>query len=345
MRKKRVIICMRYANPPAGGAEKSMLELSRILNNLGHKVNIISLGYKEEISKFNGVTIRSRFFRPLIKSKDIIAREKEKYERLLREKTKIEEMIKEFSPDIILTQHEISFVISKIKETTNPDWEYLYFIHGREYLNESGKKKINKVIENSKGVIFPSQYLKEIYKKQYSSDKFQVIHPFIDLTNFINLKSAGKSILHIKATEEKGIETTLNLAEKLPNESFIVVGKCESKEILEKMENKKNMKYLGKIDDMSKIYKKCKVLLVPTIKPETFSISSIEAQAAGCAVLTTKRGGMIINNSSVMKKKSDLEEWKRKIKNSNQRISKKKIEALNSLSQYKKLKTLIDKYT
>lgn len=358
---------MRYANPPAGGAERSMLNLAKILMREGHSIKIISLGYKNKNSFFEGVPITEINFRPKIIEGPIAFREIDKFIKLNILELGLEEKITDFSPELVFVQHEMSFFLQKLKMEKKLKAPLILFIHGFEYINmhlkpyllptkenlieEAAKKILGKYTESLIRdlikyvdlIIFPSKYLEKIYKSKFNIKNSEVIYPFIQINKFLKLRKNNKRkyILHIKPTIQKGIEITLFLAKKFKHKKFVIIGKIENPKILQQAKSLHNVKILGYQKNMAKIYRKTQLLLIPTLQPETFSISSIEAQCSGCNVLATGVGGVNAPFKALIRDNKNINKWEKYFIKRGSKLPIKNLKKFDCTLQYKNLKNLI----
>ncbi len=351
----KILICMRYAFPPAGGAEKALLKLSSLMKKEGHDITIFSLGYENKTFFYNGIKIREFDFRNKIRAKIVSLREIEKYFRLLRF-NKLKDQILKSNPDLIITQHEISHLVSYLKKKKIIDCEYVFFIHGFEYLDRDFSKNIKlkiykfilgkftklilkNTIHSAKAVILPSNFVKKFYCRRFKK-KFHIIAPFPNLDFAKRKGSNRKYILHIKPTLEKGINVTLKLAKILKKEQFLIVGRLSSLSIKKEIDSLNNVRYMGFRKDMKSIYDRSKILIIPS-DFETFSLSAVEAQSRGCNVIVTSNGGIPAPNYSKIKDLSDYNAWIRKINSGGRKLNQKELKRLDSKLQYAKFKSLI----
>ncbi len=346
-----ILIGMRYANPPAGGAEKSLLILSKMLKSEGHNVKILSLGYENKKSSISNIPLEEISFRNKIKKKSLVLKEVEKYKLLEKNDFMIIKKVQEFNPDLIITQHEISFLFEMHSKNLPP---IVLFIHGMEFFPKLRNRlsnqsllekfysiiygrflehKLKRIIKCSSHVFFPSKFLKEKYSK-YFKGNFCILPPFTELEQNHFKNKTRKYILHIKPTKVKGIKQTLDIARNMPKENFLICGKN-----LENLKfNLPNVKYIGHKKNMNSIYDKSKILLIPTTQPETFSISSVEAQWRGCNVLALKEGGIPAPKESFLKT-NNINRWINAIKKGGFKLNKKellKYNSFKSLNTFKK---------
>ncbi len=361
----RILICMRYADYNAGGAEKSMLTLAKMLKKEGHKVRIISLGYKDRKINYRGIPLTEIKFRPYIVNKINSLKEIEKFIKVNNLHLGIEEEINSFSPNIIFTQHEISFLIANMKIKNKLRAPFYLFIHGFEYLRQrknihswetdplekNARKFLGEVteemlvelIKSSKGIFFPSSYLMNLYLSLGDKEKFHVINPFVEINELFknkNTKNKRDFILHVNPSKNKGIEITLSLAEKLKDEKFLIVGNKPERKILEKINSLDNVYYREYKENMSEIYKISRILIIPSIQPETYSLTSIEAQSAGCDIIASKNGGINAPDKAFVRDVKSINEWLNTIKKGGARFSMKQLQKFDARNQLKKLKKI-----
>jgi len=353
--KMKISILMRYANPPAGGAENSLLTLAKLLSK-AHDIQLISLGYKNQETFYQSIPIKEIRFRDMVYDGPLTIREMHK-KKIINSKIadKVIPLISNHSPDIIISQHEAAFIVPMYKKYSNKIFRWIHMINGLEYTKfqeptsslDYFLRKIFgryletltiKIIREADRVIFPSEYLMNKYPKKYAS-KYDIVSPFISLKRFlaVNNNSKGK-ILHIKGTKSKGIEITLELAKKFPKEKFIICGKIEEK-YLKKISELFNVQLTG-YSPMESIYEQSKLLLVPTLNGETFSISAVEAQAAGLNVLINK-GGIPAPKDSFVNSIS-LSKWNNALKGGGNRLQRTQLKRYDCNYQYKKFIKIIE---
>ncbi len=362
----KILICMRYANHDSGGAEKSMLTLSKMLKEDGHEIKIISLGYKNKKTTYENMPLREIKFRPYIINEIISIKEIEKFVKITALNLGIENEIKEFSPDIIFTQHEISFFIMNLKIQKKIKCPYYLFIHGFEYmrptqrvhyweqntknkisreiLGEATENLLKKLIKNSQGVFFPSRYLMNLYQHLKANSSYYMIHPFIKIDNFLipTNKKKRKFILHINPSINKGIEITLDIARKLRKEKFLIVGNKPNQKVLNEINKLNNVYYKKYQRDIRKTYRIAKVLIIPSIQPETYSLTSIEAQVNGCNLVASKNGGINAPNESFVKNIRNIDEWIKVIKIGGAKLKTSELKKFDARNQLKKLNKIVD---
>lgn len=171
--------------------------------------------------------------------------------------------------------------------------------------------------------------------------KYVIISPFIELNRFFKKeKKLGKKVLHIKGTNSKGIAITLALAKEFPNEEFLICGKLDRR-YLKQIKILKNVSYIGYKSDIREVYKMSKLLLIPTINRETFSISSVEAQSMGLNILVNKGGIPAPKKTYVNSTK--ISDWIQRFKEGGDRLKGIRLKSFDAQNQYKKFEKLIER--
>ena len=77
----------------------------------------------------------------------------------------------------------------------------------------------------------------------------------------------------------------------MPDHDFLIVGGVD-KIWVDKFKSQKNVRYVPWTDSMKNIYKKTKLLLVPSTWPEPFGRVVLEAEINGVPVISSRVGGL-----------------------------------------------------
>ena len=148
---------------------------------------------------------------------------------------------------------------------------------------------------------------------KYSKIKNYVFYPGFQSVQ--PLKKTGLALTFINPVQEKGSDFILSLAQKLPQQKFICVeGWYKNKDFCLKMG--KNIQYFPPQTDMTTIWKKTKILLVPSIVPEAFGRVIVEAHMYGIPVIAHNIGGIpeAMNGASILKQELNIQDWISSIK-------------------------------
>jgi glycosyltransferase involved in cell wall biosynthesis len=95
----------------------------------------------------------------------------------------------------------------------------------------------------------------------------------------------------------KGVDIFLEVARRLPDERFLLVESWPlSAEALAELRKKlaplPNVEFWRRVPDAEAIYRRTRMLLIPSVWAEAFGRVAIEAQSCGIPVIASRRGGL-----------------------------------------------------
>lgn len=209
--------------------------------------------------------------------------------------------------DILVISRYICFFIEheiKAKKTyiwvhdtvLQPYWSGLRLTKEAKYL----LKNCSKI----DGYVTLTKWHKEVFKKHYDipEDKIHIIGNGLDLSLFSqDIKRVKRRFIYTSCPK-RGLDLLLKLfpfirREFSDAELYIYRGKESfSEEQLEEIKKLEYVHYEGKgleHKDVIVEFQKADVWLYPTNFPETFCISALEAQMAGCICVVTKYAGLV----------------------------------------------------
>lgn len=296
----KIAVFVRRMDSP-GGAEQSMQTLEKHLSQ-EHEVKLFSLINEESLGS-------KAFNLPRPRQLKILGG-------FLESKNK-RKQLEDFNPDLILAQHELAYLGAKY--TQENDAELFYFLRDYENLYDNrfyGRYKVDavfnyafsfiaerytkQILENSSKIISNSGYVGERYENYFGIDT-ETVYPFVDPEEY-RVEETGEKILHVNPKEEKGIELTLEVAEKMPEKEFIVAGTTKKEKVKQRMQELENVEHLGYVEDMKEVYSQTKMVLMPSKWEEPFGRIPIEAGASGIPTIATQKGGLpeSVGNSELL---------------------------------------------
>ena len=172
-----------------------------------------------------------------------------------------------------------------------------------------------KAVKKAKVVIANSKYIKDELFKKFGIDA-EVVYPII---NIKELKSQEipkienrKYVTSIGSEVIKGSKIVENIAKIMPDYNFMIVGRSFKNPIV-----KDNVLYQPWSQDIMDIYKKTRILLIPSVCNEAFGRTAVEALSLGIPVLGTNRGGIkeVLPPDNMLEDIENISLWKNKILN------------------------------
>lgn len=314
-KKKVLLVGNRFANKR--GAEYSLLELRKVLEQeTDYQIKVFTL----EQENYGPEAEWHRTFKyPIDKTEKLPLTEEMKktwsvYSPILCEELYSE--IQKYQPDVVLAQN--SSALPAVRACKEEGIDVGVWVHDYRFLSESyheGRfytKPFNYIasklaerfrhepIIKSDFILFNSKHTKERCTGYFKSElgisideKSEILYPVLDTQDFkLSKSSKGDKILHVNPVYNKGIETTLKVAEKLPDKNFIVTGSEGPQKIMEKIEDAENIEYKGYVGDIKDIYQETKIVLMPSKWEEPFGRVPVEAGINGIPTIAPARGGL-----------------------------------------------------
>ncbi len=224
-----------------------------------------------------------------------------------RLRNKTTERISKIDPDIIFAQRRTGEIALQYARKNNTkvvlllhDFELLYdpkFTHSgnnpvskilNTVLRPANRYFADRVLDRVDKIIFNSNFTAEKYDRD---EKSEVIYPFIDTENY-KVEETGEKILHVNPIDIKGIDITLEVAEKMKKKEFLIVGSAD-KETEEQLSELENVEFKGYLEDMREAYRESKIVIIPSTEMETFGRIPVEAGISGIPSVASGNGGLI----------------------------------------------------
>jgi len=326
------ILFSGYLLPPAtGGGNISALTLLKRLAQK-HEVTVLGVAFTSSGQKklVNGIKLyewrpsyllRKRFLPHYLRS-------------LLRDITAgrvIDRLSEKLNPDLVIVEPP-----TMIKLPRGPGAKSLFFVRHFSFRPITCYLSWRRRVYNEPFAIIQSYRNRAILRgadlvlanSKFMADALgqvgieaKVIYPFIDLSSYKVPEASREFILFINPRYLKGVDIVLQIARRLPNQKFLIVGEITQSLKREIRHYKlENVELLGWCDDMREVYGKARIVLVPSVWEEPFGRIPIEAGINGIPTIASNRGGLpesVGEGGILIKDIWNIEEWVRAIERLN----------------------------
>ena len=185
---------------------------------------------------------------------------------------------------------------------------------------------VSSILNNSTAVIPVSNYTKREALSFSTPKKIETIYNGINIENFNKIRGIEKENIVITVASDignqyykKGLGTFVEIARKMLNTKFFLIGKCDrSHEFVKKiLKNKpKNLTVLDFVDQdvLIKLYSKAKVYAQLSLH-ESFGMALAEAMLCECVPVIANTSALpeVVGNVGYKVKYNDIEESIKKI--------------------------------
>ena len=215
-----------------------------------------------------------------------------------------------FTPDILFTQLDQSAEIIEIGQKYNIPT--VLFIHDAEPLTIDGLLRIKNWRHIH--VIFVSKYLKNKLAGLIHCPTTIIYPPFEkSLYKIAGPKTKHTYITMVNPVEYKGLSIIKNVIEKLPEKQFLLVaGWTDMQDLRYQFGSFKNVTLISWQEDPRNIFKKTRLLLMPSVWEEAFGRIATEAAINGIPVIASDKGGLreaIGNGGILIKDYTNISSW------------------------------------
>lgn len=176
-----------------------------------------------------------------------------------------------------------------------------------------------------------------------------VIYPPIDPDQYrVQYDGDGFITMVNPRAEYKGGDIFLNLAERRPDERFLLVGPISSSTLKANADEIDNVTHWEWCDDMREAYSQSKLVVTPSRVEETFGRVPAEAMVSGIPCVVSNRGGLpevVGDTGEVVSEIESIHSWERAIETASENhdpaAQKRRVEEFSSETQGRKLREII----
>jgi glycosyltransferase involved in cell wall biosynthesis len=301
------ILMLNYEFPPlGGGASPVSYEIAKGYVNLGHTVDVVTMGYKDlpNFETKEGINI---YRVKCLRKKKEICQPQEQLSYLISAKKFLRKHLKKNKYDINHTHFIIPTGVLALWIKKHFKIPYIITAHGSDvpkyntnrfkFLHKFTKPSLRRICKNAKLIVSPSKYLANLIKKEIGNYKMKVIPNGI-YTDKFTPKPKKKIILSTgRLLERKGFQYLIQaVSDKDYSYEVHICGDGPMMQELKELAKKSKTKIVfhGWINNNSKEYKdllESASIYSLVSEKENASISLLEAMSAGCAVITSDVSG------------------------------------------------------
>jgi glycosyltransferase involved in cell wall biosynthesis len=234
--------------------------------------------------------------------------------------SRIRDVIKNASPDVVLTQQTVvapsveicrEFGIKSVVFIQNVDpfclgsfwsghpWKCRYRCIG---CKDSGPRllqypfflshirKFRMRISGSDAIIANSEFMRRTLDEILGVDSV-VIEPVTGFVGSPLTPTTSGKILLFSPVDYKGVDLALEVAGMMRNEMFRFVGNAKRRTV-ERISSAENVEYVPWVKDPSEVYSDAKLLIVPSVIPEGFGMVCVEAMSRGIPCVVSDVGAL-----------------------------------------------------
>lgn|GEM_PF-704805 len=314
----RFLLALDNFSRGTGGAPASAREIARALLAAGHSVFALERGDREGAEDLDGVAVARANVggRLLPRDRDVVTLVlNPRWER------RVSESIRELHPDLVITQG--MFAPGTIQAAAAAGVPSAYFFRGyaplcpEQYvgidpmtcrrpdctrcLNWAARLKwplvksvlrlYDRTIPRADLLVANSRYIAGLLERFWGV-RAEVVLPTLNLPAAERPENdPGGFLLFVKPQAAKGLDLMLELAAACPERSFAVAGEIRGA-AERRLRTLLNVELLGWRTDMPAVYRRARLLLLPSLLPEPFGRVAAEAAAVGCPTVAFDVGGI-----------------------------------------------------
>lgn len=227
--------------------------------------------------------------------------------------------IRQVKPDVILTQ--VDRVEEVILLAKKHDIPVIFIIQDLEPYNLARIEAANSYAKSS--IVFISKAVESRYSLHCKGPTTVCYHPLEKRPIHVN-KKVGEYITMVNPVSIKGSKMLYNIALALPHEKFLaVINWSNPKREGIDFSELRNVTVVGRTDNMDAVYRKTKLLIVPSFWEEAFGRVVIEAASYGIPSIASDSGGLreAVGDGGIMIRNFlDTEKWIKAITRSLEKV-------------------------
>ena len=303
------ILMLNLEYPPLGGGAAPVTRgLARALVGRGHKVDMVTMGYRQLPREENDGGVRV-FRVPGIRSRLELSHVHELATYLWSGFRKVRALARAAAYDICHSHFIVpTGVIPYLLRNSGGFPPYVITSHGSDVpgfnpdrftlLHRMTPPLLRRVLRHSSGVIVPSAALEEMIRGQFSPDTPSLtrIPNGVELEQFTRRPKESLVLVATRLFERKGVQHVIEALAKLTAHGYVleVAGDGPQRAELEQQAGQAGVpvRFHGWLPPVSlyPLFERSRIFVLAS-NSDNFPVSLLEAMAARCAIVTTRAGG------------------------------------------------------
>lgn len=209
----------------------------------------------------------------------------------------IRERLRACRPDVVIVSADPRYYLLESALLAEPE-RTVFIVHSHEHVPFgplSGRLETRQweLMRRARSVIAVSRYSQEYLREHGGLEAVVCAFPIYGPGPFPNLANAKSgAITLVGGHNRKGIPVFLELARAFPQYPFAILPWRADTNTLAPLKGIPNIRILDPSDDIEDILRQTKILLAPSIFPETFGLIVVEAMLRGIPALASDLGGL-----------------------------------------------------
>lgn len=208
---------------------------------------------------------------------------------------------REFSPDVIITHHDLGSRFAAYVAAIHPTAKRVAIFHNERYFIES------LIAFRPHLSVFNTEWVRDAVEAKFgplSGDQI-VLHPPVEPDRH-QVEQTGECVTLINLQVNKGVHLLAQLLRRMPDVKFLGVEGTHG----EQDYYAGNIEYLPTQQDMREVWKRTKILIVPS-EYESYGMVAAEACVAGIPVLASPTPGLreCLGPDGTFIDRDDVEAW------------------------------------
>ncbi len=204
-------------------------------------------------------------------------------------------LAKELNIPSILRVHDYEFYHGSVDPQWNPAFNIMQHIPNPLYSH------ICNYVLNNTDLISANSAHTALHYSPYTQTPVTVMYSLVDESSYNHPSHVSPLdfILHITPSWNKGIYTTLKIAEQMPDQHFVVVGRYKGRGvgmIRNRIKSLKNVTYKGFVSDIISTMQHAKIILMPSLD-EGYGRIPIESGMMHIPTISSNNGGLAESNA------------------------------------------------